>query len=94
VGRDDDGKINLDRLCSLTSRDWGLYHTVQINLGRVRASVGGIGLGSAEEEQIGRQVETLLHAMEQTPKSPRWKARAQIGERLRWYDLPDEVEHR
>ena len=94
VGRDDDGKINLDRLSNLTSRDWGLYHTVQINLGRVRASAGGIGLGPGEEEQIGGQVETLLHAMEQTPKSPRWKARAQIGERLRWYDLPDEVEHR
>ena len=32
----DDGKINLDRVCYLVSRDWGLYHTVQINLGRVR----------------------------------------------------------
>lgn len=93
VGKGDGDSINLDRLCNLLSRDWGIYHTVQINLGRVRDSAGGMGLTSLEEEQIGRQVEALLDAMASFPKSLRWKARAQIGERLPWYDLPDEVEH-
>jgi len=94
VGKGDGDKINLDRLCNLLSKDWGLCHTVQINLERVRDSAGGIGLTSLEEEQIGRQVEALLHAIDSFPKSLSWKARAQIGERLPWYDLPDEVEHR
>lgn len=94
VGKGEGDKINLDRLCNLLSQDWGLCHTVQINLERVRASAGGIGLTSLEEGQIGHQVESLLHAIDSFPKSLRWKARAQIGERLPWYDLPDEVEHR
>ena len=93
VGKGEGDKINLDRLCNLLSQDWGLCHTVQINLERVRASAGGIGLTSLEEGQIGHQVESLLHAIDSFPKSLRWKARAQIGERLPWYDLPDEVEH-
>jgi hypothetical protein len=94
VGSGDGDLINLDRLCNLLSRDWGLCHTVQLNLERTRDSAGGIGLTSGEEEKIGLQVEALLHAIERVPKSLRWKARAQIGERLPWYDMPDEVEHR
>lgn len=94
VGSGDGEQINLDRLCSLLSRDWGLCHTVQINLERARDSAGGIGLTSGEEEKIGFQVEALLDAIERFPKSLGWKARAQIGERLPWYDMPDEVEHR
>jgi hypothetical protein len=30
--------------------------------------------------------------IESTPKSVRWKARAQVGEKTRWYKLPDETE--
>jgi hypothetical protein len=27
------------------------------------------------------------------PKTMRWKLRAAIGERVRWYELPEEVVH-
>jgi hypothetical protein len=30
--------------------------------------------------------------MDVPPKTPGWKLRAEIGERVRWYDEPEEVD--
>ena len=35
----------------------------------------------------------LSKAIEATPKSLRWKARARVGERVRWYEQPEETPH-
>jgi hypothetical protein len=34
----------------------------------------------------------VLQRIEEAPKSRAWKLRAKIGERKRWYDLPEEVD--
>jgi hypothetical protein len=43
------------------------------------------------DEQNGRQLDVLSRAMQEAPKSTGWKLRARIGERKRWYDLPEEA---
>jgi hypothetical protein len=35
----------------------------------------------------------MSEALEQAPKSRRWKLRDRIGERKRWYELPEETPH-
>ena len=39
--------------------------------------------------QAGR----LLEFAVETPKSMKWKLRANVGDRVRWYELPEEVAH-
>ena len=39
------------------------------------------------------QAERLLAFAEATPKSLKWKVRARVGERVQWYELPEEVGH-
>ena len=39
------------------------------------------------------QLAALGKAIEATPKSLRWKARAKVGERVRWYEMPEETPH-
>jgi hypothetical protein len=34
----------------------------------------------------------LRSTLDETPKSLKWKARDRIGERVQWYDLPEEVQ--
>jgi hypothetical protein len=41
----------------------------------------------------GAQVEALQEAIEAAPKSTRWKLRARVGERVPWYEQPEEVGH-
>jgi len=32
-------------------------------------------------------------AIEEAPKSTKWKLRARVGERMAWYAEPEEMEH-
>jgi hypothetical protein len=39
------------------------------------------------------QLAALEAAIEKAPKSTRWKLRARVGERVPWYEQPEEVGH-
>ncbi len=41
---------------------------------------------------IAGGIRALLGRIEEEPKSFGWKLRAKIGDRKRWYDLPEEVD--
>ena len=41
----------------------------------------------------GVQLDALAAAAEQVPKTRRWRLRSRIGERKRWYELPEETPH-
>jgi hypothetical protein len=38
-------------------------------------------------------VALLRSGIETAPKTLAWKTRARVGERVRWYDTPEEVRH-
>jgi hypothetical protein len=42
---------------------------------------------------VRKQLQGLRDAIEQAPKSTRWKLRSRIGERQQWYVEPEEVGH-
>jgi hypothetical protein len=87
--RDGDHRaIEPERVAALTGRDWGLHHTFELNLGRLRE---GLAAGEAPAE-VGAPIDALAAAIEQAPKSRAWKLRARIGERKRWYEDPEEVD--
>jgi Uncharacterised nucleotidyltransferase len=87
--RDGDHRaIELDRVAALTARDWGLHHTFELNLARLRD-----GLAAAEAPpELGAPIDAIAQAMETAPKTRAWKLRARIGERKRWYEDPEEVD--
>ena len=84
-----DSGINAPRVAQLCADDWGLWRTITLNLLTVQRHVEKYDIGPSEhvEERIGR----LLERIEEEPKSRAWKLRAKIGERKRWYELPEEV---
>jgi hypothetical protein len=83
--------INAARIASLTAQDWGLQRTFELNLERLRGGVGELELPDPRRDAIAARIERLLAAMEEAPKSRRWKMRARIGERKQWYEEPEEV---
>jgi hypothetical protein len=101
AGEGSDGRaaINVARITTLTSGDWGWWRTVTGNLSTLRAFVTG-ELQPADLE-IGRplpfdplaQIATLESAVEAAPKSTKWKLRARVGDRMAWYEEPEEVGH-
>ncbi len=79
----------------LVGDDWGWWKTISLNLERIRAALGD---GSVAVPDAGRldpasAVQALSEALEQAPKSRRWKLRDRVGERKRWYEVPEETPH-
>jgi hypothetical protein len=35
-------------------------------------------------------LERLIATIDEVPKSRRWKMRASVGDRVRWYELPED----
>jgi hypothetical protein len=92
VADHDNDAINAAWIAELCSRDWGLYRTVQINLERLRTQLNVPGLDPSELDAIRRRVDAIEQAVERAPKSAKWKMRARVGDRVRWYEDPEEIE--
>ena len=41
----------------------------------------------------GTQIAALADAIEAAPKSTKWRLRARVGDRVTWYEEPEEVGH-
>ena len=99
LGSGDDGTINIDRITGLTSNDWGWWRTFIGNLEKFEGYLaeklepGELDFGRAPRFDVLTQIGALRDAIEAAPKSTKWKLRARVGERVQWYEEPEEVGH-
>ena len=99
LGSSDDAAINVPRITSLTSSDWGWWRTFTGNLDKFEAYYTGqllpgeLEFGRPPRFDVLAQITTLRSAIEASPKSVRWKLRARLGDRVQWYEEPEEVSH-
>ncbi len=84
----DDEAINAAYIARLTALDWGLYRTLQLNTGKVRAALKDLAVPG---DTVNQRLDELWRVMEAQPKSLKWKLRARLGDRMPWYELPEEV---
>jgi len=90
-GEGDGEMINLPHLARLCADDWGLWKTVGLSAQKVRDFSDAYELEAEPKLTLVERLRVLQTALEATPKTLRWKARAQLGERVLWYELPEEV---
>jgi hypothetical protein len=92
---EDDGDvdgISLPRVRSVLGKDWGFCHTVQRNARKVAELWSPEPLSGARHD-VAAQTASLQQAIEDAPKSRAWRLRSRVGERVRWYETPEEVKH-
>jgi hypothetical protein len=87
----DQSTINADVIAALTADDWGLWRTTTLNLERLREGIRTIGIDPADQQLVLDRIDLLWERIEREPKSRRWRLRARVGDRKRWYAVPDEV---
>jgi hypothetical protein len=86
----DDSGVNATYIANLTASNWGLWRTLRMVLERTEQFAGELPEFSTREiviERLGR----LRKELDTVPKSRGWKLRARVGDRKRWYELPEEV---
>lgn len=93
LGGQEAGSIDLGRLTALLGKDWGFEHTARLNLAKLRASVAGFGLPEALSRVVDERAAGILTVLDNGAKSLGWHLRARVGERVQWYELPEDVRH-
>jgi len=81
--------IDAGYIAKLCAEDWGVYKTFTTNLDGLAKYAEGIGLDQERNERIADRVGKLKNSIETAPKSMGWRMRAAVGERKRWYELPE-----
>jgi hypothetical protein len=84
--------IDAGYIGALCARDWGWWRTLTANLEGCRRLLGETPLPEADRTLIRERLESVERAVDQAPKSLRWRARAKVGDRVQWYELPEDVE--
>jgi hypothetical protein len=90
---DGDGaaSLNAARVAQLCAADWGLWRTTRMNVERTREAIADGPLAPDQREVVRDRLDRLWQRIESEPKSARWKLRARVGDKVRWYEEPEEV---
>jgi hypothetical protein len=80
--------IDTTRITALCSDDWGWFKTVTMNLEKC-LEWSPRHLPPSRLPAFQQRAARLHEIIEDVPKSLRWQTRARIGERQRWYEVPE-----
>ena len=83
--------LNVTRIADVCRASWGWWQSSVTTLDACRAHAASCLAPAARLQAEGR-LDTLLAAIEAAPKTARWRARARIGTRAKWYELPEETQ--
>lgn len=84
VGERDGETVNGARVAALCAADWGLWRTITANLRTCLERLDRYGV------DVRDRLGALVDRIDAEPKSRAWRVRAKIGDRKRWYELPEE----
>ena len=82
---------DLPYVVPLLGADWGFEHTVRRTVGRVLADLETYDPPDAVAERVREHAARLLAALDAGPKTLGWRLRSRVGERVRWYEEPEEA---
>ena len=87
--------LDTRRFVELVAADWGWWRTVTGNLTKLPDLVDAnpeLVPAEAPHDPLA-QASALADIATEAPKGLKWKLRANVGDRVRWYELPEEVGH-
>jgi hypothetical protein len=87
--------ISTARLAEVMANDWGWWRTCTGSLEKLPKLVEenpALVPDGARHDPL-EQAARLLDFAHSVPKSSKWKLRARVGDRVKWYELPEEVAH-
>ena len=76
-------------ISSLCGEDWGLDKTISLTLKKLLAFLPKYELEHGAKQILEGRINRLLSSIDSAPKSFKWRLRDKVGEKKRWYDLPE-----
>ena len=92
VGGGDREAIDAAYIASIMSKDWGFWYTTLANLEKIESAVDRYPvIPPPMAEDVKTRVAAVRETIDRTPKTAKWKIRARMGTRVRWYEEVAEV---
>lgn len=82
--------IEGDMIARLCAVDWGLWRTVKGTIERCQSELQHHDVPSDARLLIGQRLAELWAQIEAAPKTGKWRRRSRLGDRVRWYQEPEE----
>jgi hypothetical protein len=92
-GAQEPDAVDTARLAEVLGADWGFEHTVRLNLAKLPALMEGRTLPADLSARVLERAEGIVAVLDRSKKTLAWRARAAVGEHVRWYEEPEEVRH-
>jgi len=87
--------INIKRVASVLSQDWGFWYDAKVNLEKVTEFSGRYHADSLLEkedvEDVFAKVKRILSYVDEAPKTKAWLKRAKDGTRKKWWKDVEEL---
>ena len=93
VAEHDNDAINAAYTSEQLAGDWGLWRTSRQTVETARERLPGSGLGADDQALLDDRLARLWAHVEARPKGLRWRSRAKVGDRTKWYQEPEEIAH-
>jgi hypothetical protein len=77
-------------IAGLCAKDWGLWRTTKSTVERCVANMASYDLPADAASTIAERLDALWRRIDDAPKTTKWKLRSRVGERVRWYEEPEE----
>ena len=90
---DDESGICVPHIAGLCAQDWGWWRTVTMVAERTAGVAEEWARDTPALGVVPGKLRTLLDEIERAPKSRKWKLRAKVGDRVRWHEEPEELDH-
>jgi len=92
IGDIDQETINSTIISRILANDWGFWRTVTSNFKLLDEKLDHYdGLTKEDRQVVRNRIKMLEERIEAEPKTLRWKARARIGEKMKWYKDVEEL---
>jgi hypothetical protein len=85
-----DAELDEAYVAEVLGADWGWWRTATGTLDRVGEFAAELP-GLSGREHVQSRIAALRARIDEAPKSRRWRMRARVGERVRWYEEPDQT---
>ena len=88
VASGSDEAIDAEYIARLTADDWRFYHALEVNIEKLNGTLDELDVDRA---LVRSRLAEIWKAVDAQSKPLKWRLRAQVGDRVKWYELPEEV---
>jgi hypothetical protein len=93
VAEHDVDSINAGHVARALAADWGLWRTSRQTVATARDRLGAAPLDEEDRALLRDRLDRLWERVTAEPKGLRWRSRARLGDRSKWFEEPEEIAH-